>query len=158
MAGEGEKETVGVARWLVTLGAIGLYFVGGHVPLPGVDAPALGGEAAPRLSLFALGVMPIISGLVLLEIARLAIPPFAHWAVKGPRQAQTYARVARGRRPRASPPSKPLGIAAALEGANFAIDEAGWPFRLEIVLLSSASTACLCGSIDMINAKGSETA
>jgi hypothetical protein len=153
MAGEAEKETVGVARWLVTIGTMALYFVGGHVPLPGVDAQALGGEAGRRLSLFALGATPIISGLVVLEIARLAIPPFARWAAKGPRQAQLYARVARGLA-LGFAAFQALGVAATLEGVDFAVDDPGWSFRLEILVTLVGASAFLMWLIDTINSRG----
>jgi preprotein translocase subunit SecY len=153
MAAVAEKETVGATRWLVTIGAAAIYFVGDHIPLPGVDAPTLGAEAGSRLSLFALGVMPIISGLVVLEIARLTIPPFARWAVKGPSQAQTYERVARGVA-LGFAALQALGIAAALERASFAVDGGGWPFRLEIVAALVGATAVLVWLSDAINAMG----
>ncbi len=47
-----------------------------------------------------------------------------------------------------------MGIAAALERANFAVDEGGWPFRLEIVVALVGATAVLIWLADAINAKG----
>lgn len=149
----GEDRTAEIKRWLVTIGAIGLYFVGGRVPLPGVDVQAVGGQPTRLMSLFGLGVTPIVSGLIVMEIGRLAIPPLARWTAKGTRQAQLYARVARGLA-LGFAALQALGVAAALEAREVASDLAGWPFRLEVVAAFVGATALLIWLAGAINAKG----
>lgn len=149
-----EGKAVGLTPWLVTVGAVGLYVLGGHVPLPGVETPpTLGGDAGHSLSLFALGVAPIISGLVVMEVARLAIPPLARWAAKGQRQTQSYIRVARALA-LAFAAFQALGVAATLEGVDFVVDDPGWAFRIEIAAILVGATASLMWLIDMINSQG----
>jgi preprotein translocase subunit SecY len=68
---------------LVLLGAFALYAVGALIPLPGVDPAAIAGTtvASGRVSIFALGVSPLVSAILVIEIARLAVPAFARWSV-----------------------------------------------------------------------------
>lgn len=153
MARDGDGGTVGLTRWLATIGALTLYFVGSRVPLPGVDVRALGGEAPPLLSLFGLGATPIVSGLVVMEIARLAFPPLARWAAKGQRQAQLYLRIARGLALGIAA-LQALGIATGLEAAHVAAGGGGWPFRLENVVALVGATAFLIWLAGAINANG----
>ncbi|MEO4001532.1 preprotein translocase subunit SecY [Mesorhizobium sp. CAU 1732] len=62
-----------------------VYIVGSRIPLPGLDTERLIQQAGyssgflARLSIFALGIVPFFSVLVLAEIAKLAIPPLARW-------------------------------------------------------------------------------
>jgi preprotein translocase subunit SecY len=137
----------------VTLGAVALYFIGGRVPLPGVDVQAAGGEATRLLSLFGLGVRPIVTALVAMEIARLAFPALARWSANGPRRAQLWLRIARGVALGVAT-LQALGVAAALDARGVAVDGGGWPFRLEIVVALVGATALLIWLADLINAKG----
>lgn len=77
---------------LYTLGFLFLYRVGVHVPIPGVDAAALGeffksqganlfgmfnmfsGGALERFSIFALGVMPYISASIIAQLLTVVVP------------------------------------------------------------------------------------
>jgi hypothetical protein len=153
MAGDGDSGTVGLTRWMATIGALALYFVGSRVPLPGVDVRELGGEAPPLLSLFGLGATPIVSGLVVMEIARLAFPPLARWAAKGARQAQLYLRIARGLA-LGFAALQAVGIATGFEAAHVAAGGGGWPFRLENVVALVGATAFLIWLAGAINANG----
>jgi hypothetical protein len=148
-----ERAPADVKRWLVTIGAIGVYFVGGRIPLPGVDVHAVGGEATRLMSLFGLGVTPIISSLVVMEIARLTVPPLARWRAKGTRQAHLYARIARALA-LGFAALQALGIAEGLKAANVVIDDGGWPFRLEIVVALVGATAVVIWLAELINAEG----
>ena len=89
----------------------------------------------------------------MLEIARLAVRPLARWTAKGPRQAQLYARVARGLA-LSFAAFQALGVAATLEGVDFAVDDPGWSFRLEILVTLVGATAFLMWLIDTINSQG----
>src|SRR5579872_2895911 len=82
-----DSRTDTVVRGLVTIGALIVLFVGTHIPLPGLSPDRLRRilqhSAAPaRVSVFALGVTPIIFARVILELCRLTMPPLAAWAAK----------------------------------------------------------------------------
>jgi hypothetical protein len=63
-------------RLVVTLVLIGLYFLGHRVPLPFVDADSVR-EVAPslRLHLLTLGVRPLVTGFLLVELFALLTSP-----------------------------------------------------------------------------------
>jgi preprotein translocase subunit SecY len=79
-------------RILFTLGILGIYRVGVHVPVPGVDATRMlaffesqaggifglfntfTGGALERFSVFALGIMPYISASIIFQLLQTAIP------------------------------------------------------------------------------------
>ncbi|MDD5321227.1 MAG: preprotein translocase subunit SecY [Methylococcales bacterium] len=80
------------ARLLFVLGALFVYRVGSHIPVPGIDPKALAvmfeqqsgsildmfnmfsGGALMRLSLFALGIMPYISASIIMQLMTVVIP------------------------------------------------------------------------------------
>lgn len=79
-------------RLLFVLGALIVYRVGAHIPIPGIDPRALAslfeqqggnvldmvnmfsGGALKRLSIFALGIMPYISASIILQLMTVVIP------------------------------------------------------------------------------------
>ncbi|MBS1212335.1 MAG: secY [Proteobacteria bacterium] len=79
-------------RLLFVIGALFVYRVGAHIPIPGVDPRALAsmfqqqggsildmvnmfsGGALKRLSIFALGIMPYISASIILQLMAVVIP------------------------------------------------------------------------------------
>ncbi len=69
----------------VTLLVLLAYRVGCHLPLPGLDTQKIGllyeggGTATARVSVLALGIMPLISALILLEFVKLAAPELRTW-------------------------------------------------------------------------------
>lgn len=71
-------------RIAVTMAALAAYRLGAHVPLPGISQAAeflLSGSAASieRLSVFCLGVWPIVTAMMLVELARLLSPGVDEW-------------------------------------------------------------------------------
>jgi preprotein translocase subunit SecY len=80
------------ARLLFVLGALVVYRVGAHIPVPGIDPKALSamfeqqsgsilemfnmfsGGALMRLSLFALGIMPYISASIIMQLMAVVMP------------------------------------------------------------------------------------
>ena len=64
-----------MTRLAVTLGALAIYRLGTHLPLAGIDQAALAnlGSAftVKRVSIFELGVTPILSALLVVEVVRL---------------------------------------------------------------------------------------
>ena len=79
-------------RILFVLGAMLVFRVGTHVPVPGVDPAAVAalfeqtrgsivdifnmfsGGALSRLSIFALGVMPYISASIIMQMLKTVLP------------------------------------------------------------------------------------
>ena len=79
-------------RLLFLLGALVVFRIGAHIPVPGIDPNAMAqlfdqqrgtildmfnmfsGGALGRLSLFALGVMPYISASIILQLMSMVVP------------------------------------------------------------------------------------
>ncbi len=79
-------------RLVFVLGALLVYRIGAHIPIPGVDPKAIqsmfqqdthnildmvnmfSGGALKRLSIFALGIMPYISASIILQLMAVVIP------------------------------------------------------------------------------------
>lgn len=79
-------------RLLFLLGALFVFRVGAHIPVPGIDPKALNlmfeqqggsildmfnmfsGGALKRLSLFALGIMPYISASIIMQLMTVVVP------------------------------------------------------------------------------------
>jgi preprotein translocase subunit SecY len=88
-------------RVLFVLGALFVYRVGAHIPIPGVDPKALAamfanqggsildmvnmfsGGALKRLSVFALGIMPYISASIILQLMTGVIPKLEQMKKEG---------------------------------------------------------------------------
>ncbi len=80
------------ARLLFLLGALVVFRIGAHIPVPGIDPHALArlfeqqggtildmfnmfsGGALKRLTLFALGIMPYISASIIMQLMTVVIP------------------------------------------------------------------------------------
>lgn len=89
------------ARLLFVLGALLVYRVGAHIPVPGIDPKALAvmfeqqsgsildmfnmfsGGALMRLSLFALGIMPYISASIIMQLMTVVIPSMEQMKKEG---------------------------------------------------------------------------
>ena len=79
-------------RLLFVLGALFVYRIGAHIPVPGIDPNALAlmfeqqggtildmfnmfsGGALKRLSIFALGIMPYISASIIMQLMTVVVP------------------------------------------------------------------------------------
>lgn len=73
-----------------------IMVVGWRIPLPGLDfdrVTDLYGAAPSNLSIFALGVIPLFTVLVYVEIAKLAFPPLARWQTSSIRNARHLAMI-----------------------------------------------------------------
>ncbi len=92
MAGRFGKLTELRNRLFFLLGALFVFRVGAHIPVPGIDPKALAdmfeqqggsildmfnmfsGGALKRLSLFALGIMPYISASIIMQLLTVVVP------------------------------------------------------------------------------------
>lgn len=139
-----------MARLAVTIGVLAVYSLGTRVPLPGIDqavAASLyrGGYSMltfERTSVFALGVMPIISLLLIVEMVRLVSSRFNDWAGATPANARRldhYVHI--GSLLLAA--LQGYSIATALEQPRPLVTQPGLQFRLILVTTFVASTALL---------------
>jgi preprotein translocase subunit SecY len=152
-----------MTRLAVTLGALAIYRLGAYLPLAGIDQAALANllnqgsplamTAQGRATVFGLGVTPIISTLVLVEVARLASSRFNDWAGATPANARRVDHyVLIGSLLLAA--VQGYGIAAALEEARNLVDEPGLQFRLMVVATLVAATALLVWLAALISRHG----
>ncbi len=152
-----EPRTDPVVRSLVTIGALILLFIGTHIPLPGLNSDLLQQIlphqlSAARLSIFALGVTPILFARVILELLRLAIPPLAVWVAK-PDHAVEWARTSRGLA-LVLAEIQAYGVAAALERIASSADQMDWGFPLGIIATAIGATALLIVLADFVTRRG----
>lgn len=133
------------ARGAVTLGALAVYRMGAALPLPGLDYERLYGGAlatSGRTSIFALGVMPVITALLFVEIVRLVSERFNGWTSASPanaRRVNHWVLVAA----LLMAAVQAYLVAVAIEGIPDAVDEPGLPFRLTAVATLVGGTALL---------------
>lgn len=89
------------SRLLFVLGALVVFRIGSHIPVPGIDPKALAvmfeqqsgsildmfnmfsGGALMRLSLFALGIMPYISASIIMQMMTVIIPSMEQMKKEG---------------------------------------------------------------------------
>ncbi|MEY3880564.1 MAG: preprotein translocase subunit SecY [Pseudomonadota bacterium] len=62
------------ARLFFVLGALFVYRIGSHIPVPLDMFNMFSGGALMRLSLFALGIMPYISASIIMQLMTVVIP------------------------------------------------------------------------------------
>jgi preprotein translocase subunit SecY len=152
-----------MARIAVTLGVLAVYRLGAVLPLAGIDHAALtnlfqANQASPlaavvRFSVLGLGVTPIISMLVLVEVARLASSRFNDWAGATPANARRVDHyVLIGSLLIAA--MQGYGIATALEEMSNFVDEPGPQFRLMVVATLVAATALIVWLASLISRHG----
>src|SRR2546425_3903651 len=150
-------------RVLFTLGMLGVYRVGNHIPTPGVNADALAilaeqgrntmfglydmfsGGNLSRVTIFALGVMPYISASIILQLLTVVWPYLERLSKEGElgrRKITQYTRYLT----LLLAIVQSLGIAIFLErqtkvaGGLPLVYEPGWGFRFMCVLTLTTGT------------------
>lgn len=127
-----------VRRIGVTLAVLALYRIASWVPLPGVDISSLLSPeavhttAVPRVSMVALGVVPMLSALILIEMAMIAFPRLRAWAGEhAERRAEIdgWALVLA----LAIAGFQANGVAVALEEIHVLVAEPGLVFRAGVI-------------------------
>lgn len=101
MAGKLTKLTELKQRLIFLLGALIVYRLGTHIPVPGIDPKALSlmfqqqsgsildmfnmfsGGALKRLSIFALGIMPYISASIIIQLLTVVVPKLEQMKKEG---------------------------------------------------------------------------
>ena len=83
------------SRILFTLAMIGVFRVGVHVPVPGVDTEIVqqmighgtlfsfldvfAGGALAVFSIFAMGIIPYINASIIMQLLTIVVPKFEEW-------------------------------------------------------------------------------
>jgi preprotein translocase subunit SecY len=158
-------------RLFFLVGALVVYRVGAHIPVPGIDPTALqqlfqgqqggilslfnmfSGGALSRFTVFALGIMPYISASIIMQLMTYVVPTLETLKKEGEsgrRKITQYTRY--GTLGLALFQS--LGIALALEGSPGLVITPGFGFRLTAVVSLVAGTMFLMWLGEQITERG----
>ncbi len=163
-------------RLLVTLLLLGVYRIGVHVPVPGIDATALAsffnrgqgnilglidmfsGGALSRMSVFALGIMPYISASIILQLLTVVVPTLEKLSKEGEQGRKKIIQYTRYGTVLLSV-IQGTGIAIGLEnmagpGGASVVLATGWGFRLMTVITLTAGTAFIMWLGEQITERG----
>ncbi|MDF2119015.1 hypothetical protein PY365_25940 [Roseiarcaceae bacterium H3SJ34-1] len=149
-------------RVLVTLAAVCIYRLGSHIPLPGVDPTVLESFArvnritsltVENISIFALGVIPIFSALMLVECAKLIVPAFARWSERDRYNAGRTNRAVRFIALLIAA-FQGWGLARALTNVSGLVPEPDWMFGLTTIATFVAATVLLGWLGDQVTRRG----
>ncbi len=161
-------------RILFTLGMLGVYRAGCHIPTPGINPDAIkaffdqmsgtvfglfnlfSGGALEQLSIFALGIMPYISASIIIQLLTVVVPQLEALQKEGQEgrrkitQWTRYGTVGLAL-------FQSFLIALALEGGQFganAVLEPGWGFRLMAMITLTTGTAFIMWLGEQITERG----
>ncbi len=158
-------------RILFVLGALIVYRIGAHIPVPGIDPEKLAelfqsqaggilgvfnlfsGGALSRFTIFALGIMPYISASIIMQLMTVAVPSLEQLKKEGEagrRKITQYTRY--GTLVLAFAQS--LGIAIALEGQAGLVLDPGLMFRFVTVATLVTGTMFLMWLGEQITERG----
>jgi preprotein translocase subunit SecY len=164
-------------RVLFTLGLLGVFRIGGHIPTPGINAAALdelarqtantmfglydmfSGGNLSRVTIFALGIMPYISASIILQLLAVVWPYLERLSKEGElgrRKITQYTRYGTI----GLSIIQSLGIAIFLErqtqiaGGLPLVYNPGWSFRLMTVLTLTTGTTFIMWLGEQITDRG----
>lgn len=153
------------------LGALIVYRIGAHIPVPGIDPAALeqlfrsqeggildmfnmfSGGALSRFTVFALGIMPYISASIIMQLMTVVSPQLEALKKEGEagrRKITQYTRY--GTVVLAT--FQAIGISIALEGQSGLVLEPGLMFRLTTMITLVAGTMFLMWLGEQITERG----
>jgi preprotein translocase subunit SecY len=158
-------------RLLFLLGALIVYRIGGHIPVPGIDPDKLAelfssnkggildmfnmfsGGALSRFTLFALGIMPYISSSIIMQLMTVVSPTLEALKKEGDagrRKITQYTRYGT----LALALFQGMSIAIALESQHGLVLEPGLAFRLTTMLTLTTGTLFLMWLGEQITERG----
>src|SRR3954447_19304158 len=158
-------------RLLFLLGALIVYRIGAHIPVPGIDPVALSelfksqrggildmfnmfsGGALSRFTIFALGIMPYISASIIMQLMTVVSPTLEALKKEGEsgrRKITQYTRYGTA----ALAMFQGLGIAIALESQRSLVLEPGLAFRLTTMITLVTGTMFLMWLGEQITERG----
>jgi preprotein translocase subunit SecY len=158
-------------RLLFVIGALIVYRVGAHIPVPGIDPVVLeslfrsqqggilgmfnmfSGGALSRFTVFALGIMPYISASIILQLLTVVVPHFEQLKKEGEAGRKKITQYTRyGTVVLAL--FQGLGIAIALEAQPGLVLDPGIMFRLTAVTALVTGTMFLMWLGEQITERG----
>lgn len=158
-------------RLWFTLGALLVYRLGTHIPLPGIDPDAFArafaqqsqgvlgmfnmfsGGAVERMAIFALGIMPYISASIIMQLMTSVIPALEQLKKEGEQgrkiinQYTRYGTVLLAF-------VQAYGIAVGLSGGDGIVANPGWFFIASCVITLVGGTMFLMWLGEQITARG----
>ena len=156
--------------WFV-LGALVVYRLGAHIPVPGIDPSILkqlfdsqsngilgmfnmfSGGALSRFTVFALGIMPYISSSIIMQLLTVVSPKLEQLKKEGEAGRRAITKYTRyGTVVLAT--FQALGIAIALEGQPNLVLDPGLAFRLTAVVTLVSGTMFLMWLGEQITERG----
>jgi preprotein translocase subunit SecY len=159
------------SRLLFVLGALVVYRLGAHVPVPGIDPVALAtlfakqkdgilgmfnmfsGGALSRFTVFALGIMPYISASIIMQLLTVVSPKLEQLKKEGEAGRRAITKYTRyGTVVLAS--FQALGIAVMLEGQPNLVIDPGFVFRFTAVITLVSGTMFLMWLGEQITERG----
>ncbi len=158
-------------RLLFLLGALIVYRIGAHVPVPGIDPVQLAelfksqeggildmfnmfsGGALSRFTIFALGIMPYISASIIMQLLTVVVPQFEALKKEGEagrRKITQYTRYFTV----VLATFQAFGIAIALESQRGLVIDPGLAFRITTVVTLVTGTMFLMWLGEQITERG----
>lgn len=157
-------------RILFLLGAIVVYRIGSHIPVPGIDIAILqrefeqqkggilgmldvfSGGALGRVSMFALGVMPYITASIIMQLMSIAVPSLEALKKEGSAGQRKITQYTRYLTVLLSV-FQSYGIAVALEGQAFVLNP-GIIFRMMMVVSLTTGSLFLMWLGEQVTERG----
>ncbi len=168
---QGSKHGELKRRLMFLLGALIVYRIGAHIPVPGIDPAVLSdlfsrqkdgilgmfnmfsGGALSRFTIFALGIMPYISASIIMQLMTVASPALEALKKEGQAGQHKISQYTRyGTVVLAF--FQALGIAVALEAQPGLVLDPGLTFRMETVLTLVTGTLFLMWIGEQITERG----
>lgn len=159
------------SRLLFVLGALIVYRLGAHIPVPGIDPDVLAklfqsqsggilgmfnmfsGGALSRFTVFALGIMPYISASIIMQLLAAVSPKLEQLKKEGEAGRRAITKYTRyGTVVLAT--FQALGIAIALEGQPGLVLDPGMLFRMTAVITLVSGTMFLMWLGEQITERG----
>ncbi len=159
------------SRLLFVLGALIVYRLGAHIPVPGIDPDVLAklfesqsggilgmfnmfsGGALSRFTVFALGIMPYISASIIMQLMSAVSPKLEQLKKEGEAGRRTITKWTRYATVFLAT-FQALGIAVALEGQPGLVLDPGVVFRLTAVITLVSGTMFIMWLGEQITERG----
>ncbi len=167
---KGKYGDLGTRLWFL-LGALVVYRIGAHIPVPGIDPNVLAdlfktqkggilgmfnmfsGGALSRFTIFALGIMPYISASIIMQLAAIAVPQLEQLKKEGEAGRRKIAQYTRyGTLVLAL--FQAFGIAVALQTQPGLVPHPGMMFQLTTVVTLVTGTMFLMWLGEQITERG----
>jgi preprotein translocase subunit SecY len=146
-------------RLAVTAAALAACRLGVHLPVPGLNPETVaalfkpGDPAVARLSIFALGIMPLLNALILAELLKIVAPSVRQWELAAPRNRERMRYVVIGLALLFAI-LQAGGVASALEGVSRLVAEPGTFFRVVCTATMVAGAALVIALAAVIDRAG----